>query len=133
MEVSSDDKDAILRAALDYCEGWYEGDPVKMARALHPDLAKRRIKRDVDIGGAYLYHLTQEDMLEGSRQGAGQGLPPDKQVYHITVLDTYEDIASVRAENPKFIDYLHLAKIDAAWLIVNVLYTDNHIWLGQVV
>ena len=130
MNTSLDDRQAILRAALDYCEGWYDGDPVKMARALHPGLAKRRIKRDTDTGEAYLYDLTQEDMIEGTRQGAGRSLPPDKQVYHITILDIYEDIASVRAENPKFIDYLHLVNVDGVWLIVNALYTTNRLWYG---
>ena len=35
------DHDAIVRAALDYFEGWFDGDAARMERALHPDLAKR--------------------------------------------------------------------------------------------
>ena len=35
------DKVAIREAVLDYIEGWYSGDPARMERALHPDLAKR--------------------------------------------------------------------------------------------
>jgi len=35
------DKAAIRQTALDYIEGWYEGNSERMERALHPDLAKR--------------------------------------------------------------------------------------------
>jgi len=31
----------IERAVLDYYEGWFEADPARTERALHPDLAKR--------------------------------------------------------------------------------------------
>ena len=33
--------DAIRNTVLDYFEGWFEGDIVRMDRALHPDLVKR--------------------------------------------------------------------------------------------
>ena len=31
----------IVATALDYFEGWFDGDAVRMERALHPELAKR--------------------------------------------------------------------------------------------
>ena len=37
------DEDAIVRCVLDYFEGWFEADPERMRRALHPDLAKRSL------------------------------------------------------------------------------------------
>lgn len=40
------DIEAITACALDYAEGWYKADPVRMRRALHPDLSKRTIIRD---------------------------------------------------------------------------------------
>src|SRR5687767_13133238 len=35
------DSTAIRATALDYVEGWYEGNPERMTRALHPELVKR--------------------------------------------------------------------------------------------
>ena len=35
------DRDAIVRVALDYFEGWFDGDAARIERTLHPDLAKR--------------------------------------------------------------------------------------------
>jgi len=35
------DREAVKRTALNYAEGWYEGNADKMESALSPDLAKR--------------------------------------------------------------------------------------------
>nr|HQU94346.1 nuclear transport factor 2 family protein [Pyrinomonadaceae bacterium] len=35
------EREAIKRTALNYAEGWYEGNADKMESALSPDLAKR--------------------------------------------------------------------------------------------
>jgi len=42
------DRDAVIKACLDYAEGWYTGDAERMQRSLHPDLVKRTIDRDPD-------------------------------------------------------------------------------------
>lgn len=36
-----EDSLGIKEAAFNYLEGWYEGNPAKTEKALHPDLAKR--------------------------------------------------------------------------------------------
>jgi hypothetical protein len=40
------DSAGIRAAALDYIEGWYEGNAERMERALHPELAKRIVNTD---------------------------------------------------------------------------------------
>jgi hypothetical protein len=40
------DEIAIKQPALDYIEGWYEGDAARMERALHPELAKRMVSAE---------------------------------------------------------------------------------------
>ena len=37
---------AIERCVRDYYEGWYSGDGERMARAVHPALAKRAFAQD---------------------------------------------------------------------------------------
>lgn len=46
LDLQQQDLAAITRAAMDYAEGWYTGDPDRMRRALHPDLIKRTIVGD---------------------------------------------------------------------------------------
>jgi hypothetical protein len=48
-ETGNDDA-AIKKTALDYIEGWYEGDAARMESALHPELAKRMILTDPKTG-----------------------------------------------------------------------------------
>lgn len=40
-------------------------------------------------------------------------------------MDHFKDIASVKVVTPHYHEYLHLAKIGAAWVIVNTLYEKN--------
>ena len=65
-------------------------------------------------------------MVVGTAEGGSTRVSKDRRQYTITILDLYGEIAAVRAENPDWIDYLQLARIEGQWVIVNVLYTINH-------
>ncbi len=123
------DRAAIHQAALDYYGGWYEANVARIARSLHPELAKRAIKRD-EKGRDYLYQLNRERMLDATRRGGGSEVPPAERRCDVTLLDRYEEVASVKVVATEYIDYLHLAKQNGEWLIVNALWTDNRAWKG---
>ncbi|HEX8255856.1 MAG TPA: nuclear transport factor 2 family protein [Thermoanaerobaculia bacterium] len=106
----------IIAAATDYAEGWYAGDAARMERALHPDLAKRIAKN----GG--VDSMTARELIEGTRAGGGKRTPKAKQVVNVKVLDRFGNAASVRLEMGGWIDYMHLAKFNGEWKIVNVLW-----------
>lgn len=124
-EQTVNDLAAIRQAALDYMQGWYEGDAERMRRSLHPELAKRAILRDIQSGEQRFYSLSCEQMVEKTRQGGGTDTPSDKRYYDVSVLDVYGDIASVRANSYDYVDYLHLARSEGRWVIVNVLWASN--------
>lgn len=42
MTNSEPERAAIVQAALDYFEGWFDSDVARIDRALHPELVKRR-------------------------------------------------------------------------------------------
>ncbi len=115
---------AIRQAALDYMQGWYEGDVERMRRSLHPELAKRAILLDPQTGAERVQHLTQRNMLDMTQRGGGDA-PVDKRRYEVSILDLNGDIASVRADSYDYVDYLHLARCAGQWLIVNALYADR--------
>ena len=52
------DLDAIRKTALDYGQGWYEGNAERMERALHPDLAKRVLVPDPRTGKGRIDHMS---------------------------------------------------------------------------
>ena len=124
-EQQAGDLAAIRQAALDYVQGWYEGDAARMRRSLHPELAKRAILRDARTGEQRLHHVSRQEMVDKTQQGGGTDVPSSNRYYEVTVLDVYGEIASARAESYEYVDYLHLARCDGRWVIVNVLWTDN--------
>jgi hypothetical protein len=114
---------AIRQAALDYMQGWYEGDVERMQRCLHPELAKRRIIRDPQTGEERFRHVTKQLLVDLTQQGGGRDdAPAEKRSYDVVILDVCGDIASVQADSYDYVDYLHLARSQGQWLIVNVLY-----------
>ena len=120
--VSDTDKAAIRQTALDYIEGWYEGDAERMERTLHPDLAKRIARTNPQNGQSRLDQMSAMTLVQGTRRGGGKQTPKHKQQKDVTILDVYENAASVKIVASDWIDYLHIAKFNGRWMIVNVLW-----------
>jgi hypothetical protein len=120
-QTSDADREAIKATALDYIEGWYEGNPERMERALHPDLAKR-IVRTNDRGQSMLGQMSAMSLVQGVRSGGGKNTPKEKQQKDVTILDVFGNAASVKVVASDWIDYLHIGKFNGRWVIVNVLW-----------
>jgi hypothetical protein len=118
---SPEDTAAIKAAALDYIESWYEGNPERMQRALHPDLAKRIVRRSAN-GESQLDHMTADKLVDGVRKGGGKNTPPEKQQKEVTVLDVFENAAAVKVVASGWVDYMQMAKWNGRWVIINVLW-----------
>ena len=116
------DHEAIKKTILNYIEGWYEGNAERMEKALHPDLAKRGVFTIKATGKTYLQHASASAMVEYTRAGMGKLKAGEKMDNEVTVLDVYENTAAAKAVSKDFIDYIHLAKCNGEWLIVNVLW-----------
>jgi hypothetical protein len=121
--LTAEDRASIVQASRDYVEGWYEADPERMARALHPDLVKRTVGLDGDDGKWRLLRPANAEMMVGfTREGGGSAVPEAERIYDISIQDGFRHIACVRALSPLYMDYLHLAKFDDGWVIVNVIW-----------
>ena len=118
---STSDAELIKQAALDYIEGWYEGNGERMERALHPELAKRIAQRDAR-GRSNLGQQSAMTLVQNTRMGGGKNTPKEKQQKDVTVLDIFGNAASAKIIASDWIDYLHLAKWNGRWVIVNVLW-----------
>ena len=114
------DSAAIRQAALDYIEGWYTADAARMTRALHPDLAKRIVQPRPD--GRTLEDMTADQLIHYTGRGGGRMTPSDRQQKDLAILDIYRNVASVKIVAGDWIDYLHVARFDDGWRIVNVLW-----------
>jgi len=85
-----------------------------MARALHPDLAKRK-------AGETLGLLTAQRMIELTASGEGRADGADRTL-EVDVVDVHEDIASVVVRAAVYHEYLHLVRTRDGWKIANALW-----------
>jgi len=115
------EREAIKRTALNYAEGWYEGNADKMESALHPDLAKR-IVRTNDKGQSGLGQMSAMSLVQGTRAGSGKQTPAAEQQKDVTILDVLGGAATVKLEMRDWVDYMHIGKFNGKWVIVNVLW-----------
>ena len=121
---TSADSAAIRQTALDYIEGWYEGNAERMERAVHPDLAKRIINVD-QRGRPVLGHQSAMTLVQNTRRGGGKDTPPAERRTGVRILDAFGNTASVRVDADRWIDYLHVAKWNGRWVIINVLWENR--------
>ena len=120
-QETSPEHAAITAAALDYIEGYFSGDAERMTRALHPELTKVIVMAPQQGMNAFTRKMTATELIEITRSKRGV-IPRDQWGIEVAVLDVYGNMAAVKITNPKFVDYLQLAKVDGAWKIVNVLW-----------
>jgi hypothetical protein len=115
------DSAAIRATALDYVEGWYTGDAARMERAVHSELAKRIVQSD-ERGRSRLGQQSAMTLVAGTRGAEGKEIPVAQQIKDVRILDIFGNSASVRAEMSGWVDYMHMAKWNGRWKIVNVLW-----------
>ncbi len=116
--LTKTDEAAVVAAALDYFEGWFDGDVARMRRALHPDLAKRALTDD----GRTLNETTSAWMLDATAKHLGKARDvPDRRI-EVDVVDVYGDVATAVVRSAVYREYLHLARTSDGWRIVNALW-----------
>ncbi|HSJ65780.1 MAG TPA: nuclear transport factor 2 family protein [Gemmatimonadaceae bacterium] len=119
---SATDSAAIRATALDYIDGWWEGNAERMERAVHPDLAKRIVNTN-ERGRSVLQHQSAMTLVQNTRRGGGRDeIPAAQRRSDVRILDVFGSTASVRVDAGAWVDYMHLAMWNGRWVIVNVLW-----------
>ncbi|MEJ0032509.1 MAG: nuclear transport factor 2 family protein [Bacteroidota bacterium] len=117
----------VRAAVLDYVEGFYEGDTVKLKRSVSAKLFKYGYWRDKQTGkygGEPMTFREAVDYTKGvmtKKRFAKADAPKT-----IVILDEEEQVAAAKLTAWWGIDYLLLAKHDGKWMIEQVL------WQGPV-
>ena len=115
---AQNEKAAIVATALDYAEGYYGGEPQRMARALSPYLSKRGLMTRPGVP-PFLLQMNADTLIDASN---GVKLAPAERHITTEVLHVNNEVASARVFTAQFNDYLHLVKRNGAWQILNVLW-----------
>jgi Putative lumazine-binding len=113
------DAAAIERTVLDYFLGWFEGDPARMERALHPELVKR------SLDGQSLRTITAQSMIDATAQGHGKREHPDDLHVEIEIEDILGGLANVTVRSAVYTEYLHLMRAADGWKIVNDVWQST--------
>jgi hypothetical protein len=120
---SKQDSLDITRVTLAYLESQHKPNPKQMEQALHPRMVKRTFWKDKATQKDYLTEFFAENMviLAEKYNVKGDKFPtvPKKVV---KLLDVSDRTASVKLIADEWIDYMHLAKLNGEWKIVNVLW-----------
>jgi hypothetical protein len=120
-EAATTDETAIVATALDYFEGWFDGDAARMDQALHPALAKRSF-RQVDPNASEMRTVTKEQMVGWTAAGEGKNEDPGDRQIEVDVVELHGNIATAIVRSAVYREYLHLLRTDDGWKIVNALW-----------
>ncbi|HYU14692.1 MAG TPA: nuclear transport factor 2 family protein [Candidatus Acidoferrum sp.] len=108
---------AIVRAALDYIEGWFDGDVARMERVLHPELARQTLQDDGSVRT-----LTREMMLAFTAEGGGRSEDAPNRQLEVEVDRLDAPLATAVVRSHLYVDHLHLVRTQAGWKIVSMLW-----------
>jgi hypothetical protein len=92
-----------------------------MARALHPELAKRIMFADT-LGNVWIRDMGATELVRGTRTGGGTRTPEAQRRTEVRILDIFQNAASARIDAGGWIDYLHLVRWRGQWVMLNVLW-----------
>ncbi len=122
-----EDVEAVRQAVLDYVEGLYLVDPSRIERGVSPGLAKMGVGRGSEPPSSMAEHrMSYEKLLElaANWNKDGSEAMPDA-VKEVVIYEVLDYTASAKLIATWGIDYMHLARYDGAWVIVNVLYQGH--------
>jgi hypothetical protein len=119
----ADDEAAVRAAALDYIEGFYEGDSTKLVRSVWPEVRKwgyARAQADTAYRGMAMPYPAFMAFARGVR--AGRNRPAADAPKEITIFEVQDQTASARVVAWWGTDYLLLAREGGRWMITHVLW-----------
>lgn len=117
------DREAVRQAVLDYVEGIYNVEPARVERSVHPKLAKIGFYRSPnDSAFRPGSNMTFERLVELSKNWNKSGKLRKDAPKEVTIYDVLDQTATVKLVAEWGIDYMHLAKFDGKWMIINVLW-----------
>lgn len=119
---SAADKDGVRQAALDYIEGFYEGDSSRFIRSVRPEVYKYGFYRDTT--GSYRGMQMQWQGFHNfaNRVKRGQSRTPPNAPKEVEILDVADQTAAAKVTAWWGIDYLLMGKYDGRWMISHVLW-----------
>ena len=120
---SAADSAGVRAAVLDYVEAIYRVDTARIVRSVRPEMAKRGYYIPRGQSAYANSPMTYAQLLGVARTWNAKGnVNAETAPKQVTILDLLDQTASAKLVAEWGIDYMHLAKYDGRWMIVNVLW-----------
>lgn len=119
---TDEDRNGVKQAALDYVESVYEVNPSKAERSVHPELVKRGFFIKKGETGYSPHTMTFAQLIDLTKNYNKNGNVPKDAPKEVIVFDISDQTASAKVTAIWGIDYLHLAKYEGKWKIINILW-----------
>lgn len=112
----------VRRAAMDYLDGFYEGDTAKLVRAFRPDMYKYGFSRD-STGRYQGSRMTFAEAIAYAKRVKERNRPPSPSwPKEVEIYEVLDQTASAKVTAWWGTDYLLLGKVDGRWQISHVLW-----------
>jgi hypothetical protein len=124
-DTAGAEKEAVRAAAMDYLDALYQAKPELIARSVHTDLAKRgyfRKRGETQFSSSPMTYQQLFD-LAGTWNKEGKR-PVATAPKEVVVFEVLNQTASAKVTALWGIDYMHLAKYEGKWKIVNILWQE---------
>jgi hypothetical protein len=120
---SAADSAGVRAAALDYIEGFYQGDSTRLMRSVRPDVFKYGFSRPRDSTTYTGMQMTWAGFMSYARGvKMNNRQQPATAVRKVELLDVMDQTAAAKVTAWWGTDYLLLAKYDGRWMISHVLW-----------
>ncbi|HEX8359021.1 MAG TPA: nuclear transport factor 2 family protein [Longimicrobium sp.] len=117
------DRDAVRRAAMDYIEGFYEGDSTKLVRSVSPEVRKNGYARGRTETTYRASAMPYPDFMRfAAGVRAGRNRPPANAPREVVLFEVQDQTASAKVTAWWGTDYLLLGKENGRWMITHVLW-----------
>jgi hypothetical protein len=122
-QQAATERDGVRRAALDYLEGFYEGDSAKFVRSVRPDVRKIGYYTPKDSPKYLVEEMSYSELIDYANNFRKKGrTTPASAPREVTVGEVNDQTATAKVVAWWGIDYLQLAKYDGKWMIVNIMW-----------
>jgi len=116
------DRESVRAAVLDYVEAIYQVEPERIERSVSPTLRKVGYWYN---NGSTVYsesEMSYDQLMELAASWNASGRVPHDSRKDIEIYDVLDQTATAKLTATWGIDYMHLAKVDDTWKIMNIVW-----------
>jgi hypothetical protein len=106
------DEDAVRAAVLQHVDSWFDGDPVRMERTLHPEYSA-------------LESFTAQDLIEATAKGHGRSEDTDDREILIDISHLQGDRATVTSVSHRYLERLELVRTPDGWKVLSGMWQSQ--------